>query len=84
MSRGLSLISDITNVMDLGVNLITTGFLYNNINKAKRTLLYSSIAMSALAVAVSMYQTKSIMDNVDKKAKELKVDIRKAVVGNTV
>ena len=79
-SRGFSMVSDAVNFLDWGTNVLTTGLILKNADKAKKTLLYSSIAMSALALGVSIVQTKKIVNAVD----EVRDDVRIQILRNRI
>lgn len=59
-------VSDGANMIDLFTDLGTTALLYNNTKKAKTAILVASVAMSALAIGVSVYQTYSIKQELKK------------------
>ena len=58
-------VSDVANIIDLGTDLVTTWWLYSSTERAKNTLLISSIAMSVLALTTSIYQTRKIMNEIE-------------------
>jgi hypothetical protein len=50
-------------MLDFLTDIATTCILYNNTKKAKSVLLWSSVAMSGLAIGVSVLQSSLIMKN---------------------
>ena len=78
MNNKFSVFCDWVNIVDWGTNLATTKLIYSNTQKAKRTLLWSSIGMSALALGVSVVQSKMIMKN----SQKVKDDIIDKVLRN--
>lgn len=79
--------SKITDIVNVGTNIATviglgigTSLIMSNTNKAKKVIVVSSIAMSALAIGVSVMQTESIKDSIRKETLEVENKLRDTIL----